>query len=98
VAARIRCTVQVCTVVCGQVASMASGNPVSPSRHTMSTSRTPRLRSSAHTPAQNFAPSVAWTQIPSTCLTPSRSTPTAMCAERLRTWWPSRTFTTNASR
>jgi hypothetical protein len=44
------------------------------------TSRTPRLASSAHTPAQNLAPSVACTQIPSTCLTPSRSTPTAMWA------------------
>ena len=89
---------QVCTVVCGQVASTASGKPVSPSQQTISTSRTPRLRSSAHTPAQNFAPSVAWTQIPSTCLTPSRSTPTAMYAARLRTWCPSRTFTTRASR
>ena len=28
----------------------------------------PRLRSSAQTPAQNFAPSDAWTQIPNTCL------------------------------
>jgi hypothetical protein len=97
-AARIRCTVQVCTVACGQVASIASGNPVSPSQQTISTSRTPRLRSSAHTPAQNFAPSAACTQMPSTCRTPSRSTPTARCAALLRTWWPSRTFTTSASR
>src|SRR5512133_915486 len=29
-AARIRCTVQVCTMLCGQVASIASGKPVSP--------------------------------------------------------------------
>ena len=58
-AARIRCIVQVCTVAAGQVASMALGNPVKPSQHTMSTSRTPRLRSSAHTLAQNFAPSDA---------------------------------------
>jgi hypothetical protein len=77
---------------------MASGNPVSPSQQTISTSRMPRLRSSAHTPAQNFAPSLACTQIPSTCLTPSRSTPTAMCAALLRTWCPSRTFTISASR
>jgi hypothetical protein len=32
----------------GQVASIASGMPVSPPQHTISTSRTPRLRSSAH--------------------------------------------------
>jgi hypothetical protein len=39
-----------------------------------------------HTPpAQNLALSEAWPQIPSTCLTPSRSTPTAMCAAPLRT-------------
>ena len=41
--------------------------------------------SSAQTPAQNFAPSVACTQIPRTCFTPSRSTPTAMCAARFFT-------------
>jgi hypothetical protein len=29
---------------------------------------------------------------------PSRSTPTAMWAALLRTWWPSRTLTTRASR
>src|SRR5690348_6556241 len=29
-AARMRCTVQVCTIAWGQVASIASGNPVSP--------------------------------------------------------------------
>ena len=85
-------------MVCGQVASIASGNPVSPSQQTIRTSWIPRLRSSAHTPAQNFAPSLACTQIPRTCLIPSGSTPTAMCACRLRTWCPSRTFTTSASR
>ena len=89
---------QVCTVDCGQVASIASGKPVSPSQQTISVSRTPRLRSSAQTPAQNFAPSLAWTQIPRTCLTPSRSTPTAICAARFFTVCPSRTFTTSASR
>ncbi len=46
---------QVCTVVCDQVASMASGYPVRASQHTMSTSRIPRLRDSAQTPAQNVA-------------------------------------------
>jgi hypothetical protein len=44
-------------VAWGQVAAIASGNPVSPSQQTMSTSGTPRLASSAHTPAQNLAPS-----------------------------------------
>ena len=52
----------------------------------------------AQTPAQNLAPSVAWTQIPRTCFTPSVSTPTAMWAALLRTWWLSRTLTTRASR
>jgi hypothetical protein len=33
IAARSRCTVQVCTMLCGQVASIASGNPLSPSQH-----------------------------------------------------------------
>ena len=89
---------QVCTIACGQVASIASGNPVSPSQHTISTSLTPRLASSAQTPAQNFAPSLACTQMPSTCLTPSMSTPTAMCADRLVTCAPSRILTTSASR
>jgi hypothetical protein len=84
--------------VFGQVASIASGNPVSPSQQAINTSWTPRLRSSANTPAQNFAPSAVCTQIPSTCLIPSTSTPTAMWAALLRTWWLSRTFTINASR
>ena len=78
--ARIRWTTQVCTLVWGQVASIASGSPVSPSQQTNSTSRTPRLASSAQTPAQNFAPSLFCTQMPSTCLMPSQSTPTARCA------------------
>jgi hypothetical protein len=77
---------------------MASGKPVRPSQHTISTSLTPRLASSAHTDAQNFAPSLAWTQMPRTCLTPSMSTPTAMCAARLDTCAPSRILTTRASR
>ncbi len=49
---------QVCTMAWGQVASIASGKPVSPSQQTISTSRTPRLGSSAQTPAQNLAPSL----------------------------------------
>src|SRR5215203_800892 len=85
-------TDEVWTTVCGQVASIASGNPVSPSQQAINTSWTPRLRSSANTPAQNFAPSAVCTQIPSTCLIPSTSTPTAMWAALLRTW------TINASR
>src|SRR5690606_6044111 len=52
----MRWTTQIWTIESGQVASIASGNPVSPSQQTMSTSRTPRLASSAQTPAQNFAP------------------------------------------
>ncbi len=88
----------VCTVACGNVFSIASPTPTSPSQQTTSTSRRPRLARFAHTPAQNFAPSLACTQIPSTCLIPDMSTPTAMCADRLATCAPSRTLTTMASR
>ena len=84
-AARIRWTTHVWTVAWGQVASIASGSPVSPSQHTISTSLIPRLASSAHTWAQNLAPSLAWTQMPRTCLIPSMSTPTAICAALLVT-------------
>ena len=55
------------------------------SQHTISTSLIPRLASSAHTWAQNLAPSLAWTQMPRTCLIPSMSTPTAICAALLVT-------------
>lgn len=55
---------QVWTSAPGQVASIASRKPVSPSQHTINTSWTPRLASCAHTDAQNLAPSDAWTQIP----------------------------------
>ena len=82
----------------GQVASTASGKPVSPSQHTISTSCTPLLARSAHTWAQKEAPSPSWIQIPSTCLTPSMSTPTAMWAERFDTRWSARTLTRIASR
>lgn len=55
---------QVCTSAPGQVASIASRKPVSPSQHTINTSWTPRLASWAHTAAPDLAPSEAWTQIP----------------------------------
>ena len=98
-AARIRWTTHVWTVAWGQVASIASGSPVSPSHpppralrsraggapSTISTSLIPRLASLAHTWAQNLAPSLARTQIPRTCLIPSMSTPTAICAALLVT-------------
>jgi hypothetical protein len=45
---------EVCAMVCGQVAAIASPNPVSPSTQAISTSLTPRLASSAHTPAQKL--------------------------------------------
>ena len=82
--ARIRWITQVCTIALGQVASIASGRPFSPSQHTISTSLTPRLRSSASTPPQNRAPSAAAIQMPSTCLNPpvwwSPSCHTSHCA------------------
>ena len=58
----------------------------------------PQAPRSAQTPAQNFAPSLVWSQIPRTCLMPSISTPTAMCAALFVTCPPSRTFTTIASK
>ena len=64
----MRWRTQVCTIAFGQVASMASGRPPSPSQQTNRTSLMPRLRSSASTPAQNRAPSEAAIQMPSTCL------------------------------
>src|SRR5215217_2400373 len=94
----IKCTTQVCTTVLGKVASMASGKPVSAATQANNTSCIPRLRSSANTPAQNLAPSDVCTQMPSTCLIPSQSTPTAMWAALLRTWLDSLTFTTRASK
>ena len=65
----------VCTVALGQVAMIASGRPLSPSQQTNRTSLTPRLRSSVSTPAQNRDPSAVPSQMPSTCLNPSASTP-----------------------
>ncbi len=41
---RIRCTMQVCTVVCGNTASIASGNPFRPSTQQIRMSETPRWR------------------------------------------------------
>src|SRR6266567_1544705 len=49
----IRCTTQVCTTVAGKAARMASSNPASPSQQAIRMSRTPRLRRSAVTLAQN---------------------------------------------
>src|SRR5664279_4286670 len=43
---RIRCTMQVCTIVCGNTALIASGKPFRPSTTAMSTSSTPRFFSS----------------------------------------------------
>ena len=40
----MRCTMQVCTTVCGNTASIASGNPVRPSTQQMRMSETPRCR------------------------------------------------------
>jgi phytoene dehydrogenase-like protein len=55
---------------------MASGRPLSPSQATMHTSATPRLRSSASTVIQCFAPSPPVpTQSPSTSRSPSQLIP-----------------------
>ena len=44
---------QVCAIAVGQVASIVSGSPLSPSQPTNRTSLMPRLRRSASTPVQN---------------------------------------------
>ncbi len=61
--ARVRYTTTVSTNAPVQAASMASGKSVGKSRQTISTSWRPRLANSAQTDAQNFAPSVACTQM-----------------------------------
>ena len=62
---------QVCTVVCGKIASIASGNPLSPSTQQIRMSWTPRCLRSVRTCIQNFAPSLAWNHMPSTSRSPS---------------------------
>lgn len=64
------CTMHSCTVVCGNTASIASGNPFSPSTQAMKMSCTPRLRSSVTTCSQNLAPSVWASHTPSTSFSP----------------------------
>src|SRR5437867_7822893 len=64
-----------CTSVCGYSASMASGNPFSPSTQAMKISFTPRFFSSVSTCSQNLAPSCCATHSPSTSFCPSRSNP-----------------------
>src|SRR6266851_5264371 len=86
---RMRWMTQVCTIALGQAASIASGSPPSPSQQTNRTSLMPRLRSSVSTPIQKRAPSAAASQIPSTCLYPSMSTPMARWAALLSTVPPS---------
>src|SRR5574343_248289 len=48
------CTMHSCTVVLGKTASMASGNPFSPSTQAIRMSWTPRLRSSVTTCSQEL--------------------------------------------
>ncbi len=55
---------QVCTIVCGNTASIASGKPFSPSQQMMNASATPRFLSSVITFSQNFAPSVVSIHMP----------------------------------
>src|SRR5215216_2481591 len=50
----MRSTMQVCTQVCGNVASIASGKPLRPSTQAIRTSSTPRRRRSLRTASQNL--------------------------------------------
>src|SRR6202008_3504203 len=68
---RIRCTMQVCTTVCGNTDVIASGKPLSPSTTAMRMSLTPRALSSLTTLSQNLAPSVCSIHSPRTSFSPS---------------------------
>src|ERR1039458_7080385 len=77
-----------CTCACGNTASMACGNPFSPSTQTINMSLTPRFFNSVSTDSQNLAPSLALVHSPSTSLCPSRLSTRPSC----------RIFTYSASR
>src|SRR5262245_47816338 len=64
---------QVCTMVRGKTAVMASGKPFRPSTTANRRSSTPRFLSSFMTRSQNLAPSVCSIHRPRTCLWPSQS-------------------------
>src|SRR3954469_9219090 len=69
---RIKCTMQVCTVACGNTEVIASGKPLSPSTTAIRISLRPRVLSSFITLSQNLAPSLCSIQSPSTSLSPIR--------------------------
>src|SRR5215813_12491890 len=62
----IRCTMQVCTTVCGNSEVIASGKPLKPSTTAIRMSLTPRAFSSLTTLSQNLAPCTCSIQRPST--------------------------------
>src|ERR1700722_15419768 len=72
---RMRWTMQVCTIVGGNPAAIASGNPFRPSTMAIRMSSTPRFLSSVMTRNQNLAPSEVSIQRPRMSLVPSGVTP-----------------------
>ena len=74
---RMRWTMQVCTIVGGNTAAIASGNPFRPSTTAIRMSSTPRFLSSFITRNQNLAPSEVSIQRPRMSLVPSGVTPSA---------------------
>ena len=68
---RMRWTMQVCTIVGGNTAVIASGNPFRPSMTAIRMSSTPRFLSSFITRNQNLAPSEVSIQRPRMSLVPS---------------------------
>src|ERR1700730_16853916 len=72
---RMRCTMQVCTIVCGKTALIASGKPFRPSTTAMRMSPTPRFFSSFMTRSQNLAPSEVSIHRPRKSFAPSGLTP-----------------------
>src|SRR5829696_9197599 len=69
---------QVWTVASGKTAAIASGKPFRPSTTAISTSSTPRFRSSFMTRSQNLAPSFCSSHRPRISLVPSARTPRAI--------------------
>jgi hypothetical protein len=65
---RTRRTTQVCAVICGKAAVIASGKPFKPSTTAIRMSATSRLRGSFMIPSRNFAPSSPAIQRPDRAL------------------------------
>lgn len=68
----IRCTMQVCTMVCGKIDIWKAHEAVDHGNQDVVDALTPRTLSSLTTLSQNLAPSVCSIQSPSTSFSPFR--------------------------